>query len=876
MPFDIEKKHFKVERIVFYNKESQWGVLATQPLFDLTPKTRPLLNSYNNISIIGNFAGAFEGAELEVSGDIVDGKYGKSVQIRSCLIIHDSKSKEGVVNFLAKSLIKGISVQNAKKIYEKYKAKSIDVVMERPLSLTEISGIGMKTALKVAESVGQYKRMKPLIDFCSNLGLPYNLIIKLDEELGDKALEEIKTDPFKVLDHSSNITFRQMDEIFLKSGGSPLAPVRLETGLLYTLKNLAVLEGSTGCKSVNLKNKFYSMLELTGENSEYESVSYKLAQEGKLVLSEGAITGYETGYVYYKPYLDVERSIAEKVQMLNKYGLLGDRIKEDIVDEEIHNFPFELNKQQKKAVHECLEHNVSVLTGPAGCVSWSTQVEICVGQQRILRAGKIKDVYDLYQKWADKKFYVKSYINGEFKKNLVEKIVYRGKKETYYLKVSLGYSLIATADHEILTPNGFVELQNLKRGDAVIVNFEGDAVHGSVQKIEYMGKEDTYDICCYENHNFVANGIVVHNSGKSSITKALSRIYRRCGFDTYHLSPTAKACRRLEECIGTNDAQTIHKFLGMQKDSEYKSKRDYAQDTVLIIDEASMLDILLFNALLTGVNLTSRILLIGDNNQLPSVQAGNVLGDLIGSKAVHVSELTDVMRQKEDSGIIKYCTAINEGEVFEPVELPDFHYEEFGEGKELKEFFMNKYLEEVAEHGLNEVQVITPYKKGELGMDNMNKFIQENYNKDGMLTIEPYKMGDKLRHTQNNYKKDVYNGETGTIIKFFEEEEEIMVDYGNKLIMYNKQDIVEATLAYASTVHSSQGSEYKVVFVILDDTSVNDFLLIRRLLYTAVSRGKKKVYILTKPYLVDKCIQNNSYRPRITKLAEYMKENFEE
>ena len=731
MPFDIENKRFKVERIIYYNKDSQWGVLATKPLFDLSEDQSCLYNKYNNVSLVGNFSGVYESGELEISGDITDGKYGKAVQIKTFQLIHDSQSKEGIVNFLANSLIRGISVQNAKKIYEEYKEKAIDIVLNEPLRISEIKGIGEKTARKVADSVDQYKRLKPLLDYCcTKLGLHFSIVKKLDEELGDKALTIVKENPFKVLDMTSNISFKQMDELYLKSGGNPQSPIRLETGLLWILKNLATLEGSTGCKSSSLKNKFYNTLNLTGEYNEYESTAHDLSVEEKLYLTKGALTGYETGYVYYKPYVDVERSIAEKVKVLNKYGLLGDKIDIRIVDEEIHDFPFELNEQQVKAVHECLEHNVSVLTGPAG-------------------------------------------------------------------------------------------------------------------------------------------------SGKSSITKALSRIYRRCGFEVIHLSPTAKACRRLEECIGTSDAQTIHKYLGLQKDSDYTTSVKCNKDTVLIVDEASMLDILLFNALLVGTNLTSRVLLIGDNNQLPSVQAGNVLGDLIDSGAVHVSKLTDVMRQQEDSNIIKYCTMINKGELFDPIETSDFHYEEFGEADELKEFFFKEYKEAVKEYGLNEVQVITPYKRGEIGMEKLNEFLQQQYNPKGLDTIEPYKLGDKVRHTINNYKKEVFNGETGTIIQYFDDMEEMMVDFGNKMVMYDKEDSVELTLSYASTVHSSQGSEYKVVFVILDDTSVNDFLLIRRLLYTAVSRGKKKVYILTKPYLVDKCIQNDSYRPRITKLKEFLKEDEE-
>lgn len=728
MSFDIENKRFKVERIIFYNKESQWGVLATIPLFDLPKEHFILYNKYNNISLVGNFLGVYENGELEISGDIIDGRYGKSVQIRTYKLIHDNRSKEGVVNFLAKSLIKGISVQNAKKIYEVFEQDSIDIVLNTPDELSQIKGIGEKTVAKVKESIEQYKRLKPLLDYCcTKLGLHFSIVRKLDEELGDKALPTIIENPFKVLDMTSNITFKQMDDIYLKSGGNPQAIVRLETGLLWILKNLATLEGSTGCKSSTLKNKFYSTLNLTGENSEYESIVHDLFVREKLYTSGEVITGYENGYVYYKPYVDIERSIAEKVKVLNTYGMLSTPISERVIDEEIHNFDFKLNEQQVKAVHECLEHNISILTGPAG-------------------------------------------------------------------------------------------------------------------------------------------------SGKSSITKALSMIYRRSGFEVVHLSPTAKACRRLEECVGTSDAQTIHKYLGLQKDSDYTTNVKCNKDTVLIVDEASMLDILLFNALLVGTNLTSRVLLIGDNNQLPSVQAGNVLGDLIDSGKVHVSQLTDVMRQQEDSNIIKYCTMINNGEVFDPIETKDFHYEEFGSADELKEFFFKEYVEAIKKDGLNEVQVITPYKRGELGIENLNIFLQESYNPDGRITIEPYKLGDKVRHIQNNYKKEVFNGETGVITQYFEDSEEMIVDFGNKIITYDKEDVVELTLSYAATVHSSQGSEYKTVFVILDDTSVNDFLLIRRLLYTAVSRGKKKVYILTKPYLVDKCIQNDSYRPRITKLREFLED----
>lgn len=213
---------------------------------------------------------------------------------------------------------------------------------------------------------------------------------------------------------------------------------------------------------------------------------------------------------------------------------------------------------------------------------------------------------------------------------------------------------------------------------------------------------------------------------------------------------------------------------------------------------------------------------------------------------------------------------INNGEIFEPCEVSDFHYEEFGEADELREVLVKHYSQDVRKYGLQEVQVITPYKKGELGMNNLNLLLQKTYNVAGMDLTETYKLGDRVRHTVNNYKKGVFNGETGVICDFNAEDNCIIVDYGDRQVSYETTDLYELALSYCSTVHASQGSEYKVCYVILDDTAVNDYLFIRRLLYTAVSRGKEKVYIFSKPYLLDKCITNASYKPRITKLSEFL------
>lgn len=720
MANEIKEKKFRVEKVVYYNSQKLWGVIGVVPLDDLGELGTELLNVYGSISACGSFPKPYENAEVIISGDvIVNPQYGKQISVKELRVNADTSSKEGVINYLAKGEIEGIGVQLAEKIYETFGDDTIEIVTNQTDRLLEVYGIGKKTVSKVKESLAFLKTNKPAIKYLTGIGVSYRTIMQLIEEFGNETVAIVQANPYEILDVSKELTFKQVDEIYLKSGGDPTSSLRLKTGFLYLLKQQAMMEGSTGCFRNTLSKKFYSLMDISGSEDFFGDTMEELEKEKKIVLGSGL-------YVYYKEYLDIERSIAEKLKSLQGAYMPSKKIRESIVEEEIRNFPFELNKEQVKAIHDCLNTNVAVLTGAGG-------------------------------------------------------------------------------------------------------------------------------------------------TGKSSITKALYRIYSRCGFNVELLSPTAKACRRLEECTG-GEARTIHKFLKMTKDGDSYLFEDYIKDTVLIIDEASMMDIILFNNLLKGATMSTRILLVGDNNQLPSVQAGNVLGDTIDSENVHVSLLTDIMRQQEDSSIIKYCSMINNGKVFEPCENSDFLYEEFGTADELKEKFLPLYKEEVKAVGLNEVQVIAPYKKGELGMNNLNSILQQEINARGKEALEGYKVGDKVRHTQNNYKKDVFNGETGVILNYDSEEDEMLVDYGDRIVSYNRLDVAELTLSYCSTVHASQGSEYKVVFVILDDTSVNSFLHIRRLLYTAVSRGKSKVYILTKPYLVDKCIENDSYRPRITKLKDFLQE----
>lgn len=360
-------------------------------------------------------------------------------------------------------------------------------------------------------------------------------------------------------------------------------------------------------------------------------------------------------------------------------------------------------------------------------------------------------------------------------------------------------------------------------------------------------------------------------TGKTTILKAVVNIFKKTGVNFVLLSPTGKATRRITECTNS-PAYTIHKYLRATSASLEDVDLPVVQpNTAIIIDESSMLDILMLAKIMEIANITPiRLILVGDADQLPSVQVGNVLSDVVDSGIANVFKLTDIMRQAKDSRIIRYCADINHGNIISQCDYPDFTYTEFYDPDELREEFMMRYKSELKHSGydLMKVQVITPYKKGDLGSISLNKFIhtETNSNETGDLG---YSVGDKVMQVRNDYDTGFFNGECGLVTAVTDKS--IRVSFPNGSALYNEKNIQDITMAYAATCHKSQGAEYPVVFIILDE-SVGPFLLTRRMLYTAISRGKARVHIYSLLGAMVKCIKNTAEVKRITTLREQIKE----
>lgn len=377
-------------------------------------------------------------------------------------------------------------------------------------------------------------------------------------------------------------------------------------------------------------------------------------------------------------------------------------------------------------------------------------------------------------------------------------------------------------------------------------------------------------------------------TGKTTIVRALTMLYNQRQAKILLAAPTGRAAKRLNEVTG-REAKTIHRLLeysfvaGVGVDFARNEDNPLSCD-VLILDESSMMDILLFYHVLKAIPLGCRLILIGDQDQLPSVGAGNVLKDLIVSGKIPVVTLKTVFRQAEQSLIVTNAHRIRSGEMPQYGQPDaDFFFMEKEDPEEVLQLVCDlatkrlpAFLKVDAYEG---IQVLTPMRRGSIGVDQLNHSLQERLNpaNSGKPELQragvSYRLGDKVMQIRNNYDKGVFNGDIGRIVEVDREALLLVVEYadgeGNHLIPYEDHELDELTQSYAITVHKSQGSEYPAVIIPL--LTQHAILLQRNLLYTAVTRGKKLVVIVGSKRALRLAIQRNEVAIRYTALAQRLR-----
>lgn len=440
--------------------------------------------------------------------------------------------------------------------------------------------------------------------------------------------------------------------------------------------------------------------------------------------------------------------------------------------------------------------------------------------------------------------------------------------------------LIADAEAIYMPPFYYAEVGTANRLNKLLDCVEG-SLFNIIPDISVISKQTgvEYDEVQAETiREAVSSKVMVltggPGTGKTTTTQGIIAALKAMGLRILLAAPTGRAAKRMSEATGM-EAKTIHRLLEYNPKDGYKRNDDNPlEGDALIVDECSMIDLLLMNNLMKAIPAGMRLVLVGDIDQLPSVGAGNVLRDIIDSKRIPVIRLTRIFRQAQESRIVMSAHAINKG-VF-PDTSNGKHTDFFFIQQEDPEQAVDTIVKLVKERLPNaykrptsDIQVLTPMQRGVVGAANLNMALQTVLNP-GQVSLNrsgySFRQGDRVMQLRNNYDKEVFNGDLGYIERVDMEDRTLFVCFDGRTVEYDVSELDELTLAYATTIHKSQGSEYPIV--VMPVLMTHYVMLQRNLIYTGITRAKKICVLVGTKKALSFAIRNLSVLKRNTKLKE--------
>jgi len=717
------------------------------------------------VTIVGALADVHPGARLKVEGYWkTHPKYGEQFEIER-YVEEVPATVEGIKRYLGSGLIKGIGPVMAKRIAEKFGPYTLEVLENDIHRLAEVDGIGVKRVKMIAKAWEGQKQIKEIMLFLQSHQVSTNLAVKIYKTYGDRAINIVKDNPYRLARDIFGIGFLTADQIARNIGLAADAPQRVAAGIEYTLNQLAD-QGHVFAPRDHLIQASVKILSVTPEQVNVQIEA--LVRDDRLKIES------------YVPY---------------EQGGKG--------------------------------------AGEQG--SQKTNYQLPMSNEQLPSTQAIEAVY---------------------------------LPPFYYAEVGVARQIGQLLKAEASRLDGFTEIDWDKAFDwLATTQKEGITLAEQQRQAVRMALTNKISI--------LTGG---PGTGKTSTVKAILRLLATKGKQALLAAPTGRAAKRLAESTG-GEAKTIHRLLEVSPSEGFKFQRN--QDNplacdILILDECSMIDLVLMNSVLKAVHPATHLLLVGDVDQLPSVGAGNVLRDLIGSGAVPMTRLEVIFRQAADSTIITNAHRINKGETpLFPKHKQDFYFF----GKEEPEVAADLVVDIVARRipekfniPTSDVQVLSPMHRGAAGARTLNEKLQARLNP--LRYNQPeyrsgnrlFRVNDRVLQLRNNYDKDIFNGDVGRIEHIDLDEGEIWVEFERRSVGYEFSDLDELTLAYAMSVHKSQGSEYPVV--VLPLLTQHYMLLQRNLLYTAITRAQKIVVIVGTRKAIAIAVHNDKIAARWSALQE--------
>lgn len=732
-----------VERITYQNPENGYSVLKCA------------VKNYNElVTVVGNLLDATVGSVLLIDGNWkVDAKYGRQFLAERWEETMPA-TVFGIEKYLGSGLIKGVGPKFAKRIVQQFGTDTLEIIETDVQRLLEVPGIGRKKVDKIAESWERQKEIKNVMLFLQDHGVSTAFAAKIYRQYGNESISKVKENPFRLADDIWGIGFKTADSIAMKLGIGKEAFIRLRSGIMYTLSELAD-EGHVYAERDQLIKKAAELLE---------------ADENCIIMTMDQM-------------FQDEELIREKI-MVPQFAE-GEMAPEDAA---------------KEIEKECI--------------------------------------------YLPPFYFAEVGVANKLKKLAAEPATDR-------LWVSLMKAREKTGNLDLS-----VDVEKIQK----TVNMEYDDV-----QIEAIRRAATAKV-------LVLTG--GPGTGKTTTTQGIIAAYRTFGLKILLAAPTGRAAKRMTEATGL-EAKTIHRLLEFKPPEGYqKNEETPLEGDVLIVDECSMIDIVLMNALMKAIPAHMRLILVGDIDQLPSVGAGNVLRDVIDSDVFPVVRLTRIFRQAQTSRIIMNAHKINSGQ------MPDT-----SNGKNTDFFFINqedpeeavKKIVELVQKNLpryyktpaSQIQVLTPMQRGVVGATNLNMALQEALNPQGEGLRRSgfvYKPNDKVMQIKNNYDKEVFNGDIGIIESVNLQDRTLLVNFDNRSIEYDATELDELVHAYATTIHKAQGSEYPIVVIPM---LMNHFVMLQRnLVYTGITRAKKILVMVGTKKALAYAVRNVTVTKRNTLLKE--------
>lgn len=658
------------------------------------------------------------------------------------------QTAEAMEKYLASGIIKGVGPATAARIVEVFGKDTLDIISFRPQLLAEIKGISLDKAIRIGQAFEEQRGLRNVMMFLQEYGISPSCCIKIYKTFGDKSINEIKSNPYRLSDEVFGIGFKTADRIAMSMGIDPSSRYRICSGIKYILSQASAY-GHTYMPGDKLKEHAVQLLQT--EISCVDNAVITLILD-KAVIAEN-IDG--VGRIYSSSFYYAELGVCKRlVEMANtNFSKLPDDF-DSKLDKVQNDEGIVLAEMQRIAVREAMSKGVLVITGGPG-------------------------------------------------------------------------------------------------------------------------------------------------TGKTTIIKSIIKLLMNDGHRVMLAAPTGRAAKRMTEATGF-EARTIHRLLeiGYAGDDRelvfQKNETNPIDADVIIIDETSMVDILLMNHLLKAVPYGARLILAGDVNQLPSVGAGNVLEDIIESGLVGTVRLTEIFRQAQESMIIVNAHRINKGEIpYLNTKDKDFFFVSRGNSESIVKTIVDLYSRRLPEtYGydpMRHIQVLTPTKKGLPGVVNLNIELQKVLNpavrNKGEKASRDYifREGDRVMQIRNNYNlrwekaglkyidgMGVFNGDVGIIRKIDDEERKLEVLFeDDRLVEYDYGILDEIEPAFAITIHKSQGSEFPVVVLpVFDGPQV---LMTRNLLYTAVTRARDLVVLVGDEEALSKMVRNEREALRYSGLSDKLK-----